>query len=267
MPSVQTYYIIANAFTVMDIADPLVEQAEATEDAIAVWERLYELAPDDWFCLVRDNQRIVGYLTFDDEFNPGDRKSVGELANPLTPDQIVPVSTPILDMLPLFEKHFFFFALDRNDITHVVSFMHLDKLPVKLCFFSLFMELESGMLKRLTHNTLDAERYLRYLSSTRLEKAKQLCKLKYKRETAERLLLCTTFIDKMNIFQSDDDLSKCLPFRSKSEGDRFFSTVEKMRNQIAHSDSILSVISNPAEMNAFIVALNAVISSVSLTDE
>lgn len=265
MRHAQPYQIVASAFTVLDIAQEITLSVEATDKSQYVFERFAEIVGivGDSICLVHSNQQIIGYLTFANDF--GTAQSAGELANPITPDQIVPASIPLLDLLPLFEEQFFFFVLERNKITHVVSFIDLDKLPMKLCLFSLFMELESMMLERLTYD-FEAEQYISYLPETRLKKAQELCKLKYKTETPERLLFCTTFIDKVNIFQSDETLSKYLPFSSMKESNHFFSILEKMRNQIAHSDSIFSVISSPHEMHSFVAKLNEVISSLSVSE-
>lgn len=259
MTHIQPYQIVSKAFTVLDIASEISLTLEATEKSQNIPELLTEADVLDPLCLVRSDQKIIGYLTMEDDFSIA--QNAGELANPIILEQIVPASTPLLELLPLFNDHFFFFVLAGNRITHLVSFIHIDKLPMKLCLFSLFMELESVMIKRLTENS-NAELYISYLSETRVNKARELCKLKNKMETPESLLICTTFIDKVNIFQSDKVLSRYLPFRDKKESDRFFGDLEKIRNQIAHGDSILSIINTPPEIQKFVTKLNETIASL-----
>lgn len=256
-----TYEVVANAFTVVDIARPIELQAHPSEIGNAVLERLFEFLPDDQICLVRDDRQIHGWLDYyahceEDQIT----EQVGSIASPISPDQIVSASMPILVLLPLFEIHHFFFVLTRNEITHTVSFNDMDSLPTKLCIFSLFMELENQMTMLLKE---DITISLRYLSESRLEKARQLCTVKYKNETEDRLLLCTTFIDKANMFQRHWALAESLPFPSKREGQTFFTIVERMRNQIAHGDSIFNVLDTPASLNDFIALVRGLIAWIS----
>lgn len=267
MSNVEIYSRVAKAFTAIDIAQHVV-YADADDTGFEVVDKISFGRRDVWLCLVRRGQNIIGYLAADDDINYDE--VAGKQANPITPNQLVPASIPILDLIPLFEQYFFFFVLEKNQITHAVSFVDVDKLPVKLCLFSLFMELESEMLAIMNHYanySTTPEALLNHLSAKRLEKAREVCKLKYGKEpTPELLLQCTTFIDEVKIFQSEVSLSKCLPFRSKNEGNRFFTTIEKMRNQIAHSDSILSVIDNPSELHAFTLDLQKLIKSLSVVE-
>lgn len=257
-----TYQVAASAFTVGDIADSISSYILSDEKAVNVWEmyRGIGIVPDAFY-LVQDCEHVIGYVTLEDFIDITD-KEIRDIAKTISTDQMVPISTPILDMLPLFEKHHFYFVLDRNEITHVVSFSDLDKIPMKLCLFSLFMELESEMLNRLI-SSMEEEHYLKYLSTARLDKAIELCKTKYKEETPGKILLCTNFVDKMNMFLSDVELSTILQIESKRKIKNFFSTIQNLRNQIAHSDSIFKIISEPFEFNAFVKQLTSIISSIS----
>ncbi len=76
-------------------------------------------------------------------------------------------------------------------------------------------------------------------------------------------LLCTNFIDKKTIIlRSPDSLGK-LPFQSRREAERFFNQTENLRNQIAHSDTILGVLSTPDEFDGFVTELRRVAEAVS----
>ncbi|MGA9756588.1 MAG: hypothetical protein WBV23_15745, partial [Desulfobaccales bacterium] len=147
-------------------------------------------------------------------------------------------------------------------ITHVMTYADLDKLPMKLCLFSLFLELESQIIDLLLSNYSLIEQYFKYLPPLRLEKAKKLCKDKYKDSTPTRLLLCTTFVDKKEILKRDPMLQTKLPFESKHKGDLFFKLIENVRNQIAHSDSILQYLKTPSEFNQFINELQSLTASI-----
>jgi hypothetical protein len=254
MSSETLFDAVANRITVQEIAVKLfyvLPSYDGGDVGVASMEAMDEnLTSDDIMevGLVRDGDKLFGRIYTDMD----DYAKAEDVAKPITPSEMVAASTSILDLIPLFEKHNIFFVLDRNELTHWVAFAHLDKLPVKLCLFSLFLELELEMIRALTNGSVVIGSHLGYLSQARLEKAKELCKIKYKKETPYNLLLCTTFIDKQTMIQADPYLCNKLPFPSRNSQDRFFKTVEEMRNQIAHSDSIFSVINSPAEMSALI---------------
>lgn len=262
------YELVASAFSVIEIAQPITTSVLPDLPLQEVFEHIMEipLLDEEWFYLVRDDHHIYGYFTFDDEafYDPPLVGTAKEKASPITPDMIVPASLPLIEMIPLFEQYYYYFVLTRNDITHVVSFQDIDKLPTKLCLFSLFMELESQIID-LLHSDLDSiDKFLNRLPEERLKKARDLCQMKYKNRelTSDMVLLCTTFIDKKEILQRSPEFHSKLPFQSKQQSSSFFKRVEIVRNQIAHSDSILSILKTPKEMNYFITDLRRVIASI-----
>ena len=197
MSSETLFDAVANRITVQEIAVKLfyvLPSYDGGDVGVASMEAMDEnLTSDDIMevGLVRDGDKLFGRIYTDMD----DYAKAEDVAKPITPSEMVAASTSILDLIPLFEKHNIFFVLDRNELTHWVAFAHLDKLPVKLCLFSLFLELELEMIRALTNGSVVIGSHLGYLSQARLEKAKELCKIKYKKETQYNLLLCTTFID------------------------------------------------------------------------
>jgi hypothetical protein len=265
MQNIQTYQTIANAFTVVDLAEPIHVEAAASDRLIDVWDYLMEDEHGSWFCLVRDGRRIVGYLALDDDCFIAEIDSTAlavDAANPITPDLLVPASMPILHILPLFEEHFFYFVLEGNDVSHVVSFVDLDKPPLQISLFSLFMELEAVMLKTIASDWAALPRRIEHLSKSRIDLARNLCKKKYGSETSGNLLRCTSFADKLTIFQTDSVLSSLLHFQGSEEQEEFIGILKDLRNQIAHGDSFLRVINAPRKFNWFVLKLNSVISDL-----
>ncbi len=215
--------------------------------------------PDQEFCLIRERRKIYGYFAFGDEAlfeEPLEGVAKDHLTH-ITPNQIVPGSTYLLDAIPLFQQHFFFFVLTRNDITHMVSFLHLDKLPMRLCLFSLLAALESAMTDLLSESS---ERYLRTLPIKQLRKATNLCQRKYGKagQTPQRILLCTELSDKITMLVSSPHLFNGLLFKSKREGLGFFEQMRKLRNSVAHGASVLDILRSPEEFDSFIRQLRRV---------
>lgn len=266
--------MIANAIGVIEIATPLRPDFSPKELLVAAWEEWMEtegLDPNlECFRLVQDHERVHGYLDVFKSFESPLEGTVAERAMPITPGMIVSASTPLLEMPPLFEKHYFFFVLFHHAITHFVSFQDMDRLPMKLCLFSLLMDLEARILQVLTGGSPSTvQQYLGYLSKGRMEKARSLCEMKYDRESPVALLQCTTFIDKKQILRKDPVLFSKLPFESKRELDRFFKQAEDVRNQIAHSDSVIAhpsssihTLRTPEEYSRFVIDLERLIAAV-----
>jgi hypothetical protein len=243
-----SFDIVSNAFNVLEISEPIRANVSPDDDLVLAWGIMMEY--NDWCCLVKDKEKVYGYLIFDDEiFNAPIQGKTREATLPLNIKFVVPSTMSILDVIPIFLKQCFLFVLASNDITHVITFQDLDKLPVKLCIFSLFLELEKKLLGWFS---TDSERYLNLLPKGRLEKAKELCRIKKEKETPNRLLLNTTFIDKKTMLMNDPGLFQALSLGSKEELVGFFDKVEKVRNKIAHSDSILEILRTPEEFNFFI---------------
>jgi len=260
--SVSKYDVIAKAFNVLDVATPITHYAKPKEHLQHIWERV----DDEWFIVVRDERKIHGYLAVDDDaFNNPITGDAQSNASQITPDITVPGTMPILDLVPLFESNYFYFVLTSNNITHVVSFNDLDSLPMKLCLFSLFMELEAAMLQLFILKGPKTDVYLNLLPEDRIAKAKDLCGKKYPKFDGKvdpaKLILCTTLIDKITML-SKSDVYKILNFPSKNKLHSFFHLVEKTRNQIAHGDSILSMFEEPGELNNLIVELKRILAII-----
>ena len=271
------YETIATAFQTVEIATAVAfaSPGETALDVIISINESNVETPGNEFCIIRDEQKIYGYISvnfiFDDEEDkydgPSDGQS-GEYCTPISPDQIVPGTMPLLDLISLFKHHPFFFVLTRNTITHVVAFSDLDQLPVKLCLFALLMALEAELLG--IFSSINPQSYLNLLPEGRLQKAQELCQFKYKdrfknappKEQATFILLCTTFRDKVTILTRSPDLFSALPFSSRSQAERFFVLAQDIRNQIAHSDTITKALPTPEEFDEFLVSLKSVTEAI-----
>lgn len=256
--------IVSSLIKVIDIAEPCISVLpyDTTECA---WQSMMESENGAWFCLIRDSGQIYGYIALDDEKLENFDCLVGTVASPITVDIIVSATMPVLDLIPIFaRKSRYLFVLDQNDVNHIVTFSDLDKLPVKICIFSLFMELEAELIEVFSGQT---KKYLAYLPKKRLEKASELCQMKYGKMGSDyKLLLCTTFIDKKTMLVSDPLLPQIFPL-TKSELNHFFVRVEKVRNRIAHSDSIIDVLKTPQEFDEFLIDLRKVINTLRLFEQ
>ncbi len=253
MPSNPSFHYdtIATAFQVVDIAQPLRTSAPPDWSLEDVWAAILEDTAefaDNWFALIRDEQKILGYVAPDSIPDTGDEAAddpkhlrAGDICTLITPDQIVAADLSLLDLIPLFEQRPFFFVLTGNDLTHVVLFRALDQLPVKLCLFALVIGLEAECLRLFSVRPQDIERHLGRLPAGRYQKALDQCRARHspKKILPEHILQATQFIDKATMLLRAPTLLSALPFNSKDAGKKFFNELKNLRNRIAHSDSIL----------------------------
>jgi len=270
-----TFAAISQAFQVVDIAHPLrtfVSPDTTTLDAtIAINEGRAEDEENE-FAIVLDGTRIYGYIAsdfiFDEEDKPHDGPADGPAeayCTPIKPTQVVAGNTPLLDLISLFQEHYFFFVLTRNTLSHVVSFSRVDKLPFQLSLFALVIGVEAELIRLFSGS--QARLSLGLLPEARLAKAHELFAIKHRNKRdahdwPDQVLLCTTFIDKVTVLLRSPPLLARLPFESKGSAERFFGLVHDVRNHIAHSDSILRVLPNPAALQNFVFTLKQVIESL-----
>jgi hypothetical protein len=258
------YDLVTNRLNVLDIAVPLRIQIPPDETLDSAYKKaLLEWTREDSVVLVRDQSRIHGYLTFNDEFFKAEfSEMVGKKVKPITCDMLITSTTPLLEFVPLLRQRPFYFVIDRNEITHIVWFRDVDKAPMQLCLFSLCLELESEILEVLKFHPKGISHFLQKLTKGRMEKAKEVCKQKYGKETDDYLLMSTNFADKHKMLRVDSRIYGSLPFNSHKKADSFFNCVERVRNQIAHSDSILLILHKPESFCDFIETCRKIISTL-----
>lgn len=254
------YHYVGNAFTVIDIAEPIRVFIEPEASKLEVWEELMSSEYGDWFAIIRDNQRIYGYIALDSEELEGDleidtAKNAAESCDPISPDLIVSSTTSLLDLISMFTDKPFYFVLDRNDISHVVSFNDLDKLPFKISLFSLLIELESSIIDFILSSEIPLQQFILKLSDKRQSEIKKLCIEKYDNYSSYGALLSTNFIDKKKMISSDKKLMSKLGFTSKTQLNKVFDPVNEVRNRVAHSNSIIEYLKTGEELNSFINSL------------
>jgi hypothetical protein len=114
-PSSSHYETVAQAFQVLDIATPLNVALPPSAGLETVRDAIGEAMvfdPGQEFCLIRERRKIYGYFAFNDEAlfeEPLEGVAKDHLTH-ITPNQIVPGFTYLLDAIPLFQQHFSFLS-------------------------------------------------------------------------------------------------------------------------------------------------------------
>ncbi len=264
-----TYQRISNLLTVKDIADSIKISVSST---ITVGE-LYKLYEQfglfyNEYCLVKDDNEITSCLAIENVLD--DLELDDEIADsiwPISPSMLISASTPLIDLPRLFEKTSDYFLITNAEITHSVSYRHLDKLPMRIVLFSLFMELDDGLLECLRMHSKKSDLILAIngLPPYRVRAIHRWYRDNNKGKDTDDphgLLTHTNFSDKKELVSRFPKIRDHFPFDTFSDYERFFKKVQKLRNLIAHSDSILRSLEGPVKFTAFLADLEQSIQAV-----
>ncbi len=114
-----------------------------------------------------------------------------------------------------------------------------DTCNVRKWLFGMVTIIEMGFVQAVeTH--LPGEEWHKYVSESRLEKAKTLLAERERRNQDLDLLACLQFSDKGQIVLRDEGLRKKRGFKSRRRGEETVKRLEALRNNLAHSQDIVN---------------------------
>lgn len=185
---------------------------------------------------VSDKNKSIGFVSRKD-LKHG---AVSEYLIPFSIKEIISDSTPIAELIDLIAETGYIFTLTKNEVTGIVAKADINKPIVRLYLFGLIslfeLHLNYWILKY--HNKQGWENLV---GEQRLKVAKQIYKERQGENLDLTLLECLQLCDKREILRRTDDFCKSFKF-SKTKFKNFLEDVEKVRNEIAHSQS--SIIAN-----------------------
>lgn len=255
------YRAIAQAFTAQDIAGPIT--VIPPETPLILGPSRYDAELDiylrpcfepegyehEWCWLVADEKGYYGYLTGSIIDASGGVFTALEAARPLGPRSIVPITISILDIVSRLaaEPSQILFVLSDSGIKHIIKGEELvDSMPFKFCLFALLMEFEAEMLYLLEIRPDRLEQRMTRLSQKRIEtiKANTIQRSEKTRHNTEptvsqhAMLRWTNLLDKSRMLFKDPLTRNLFDFETKGQADFFFELVRKVRNAIAHGESL-----------------------------
>lgn len=240
--------VIAHSVRVKDVAQALT-QLEAGWDLA---DASYELMEDGgWFGIVLEGSQVLGFVSVDD-LEAG--RTLKEATSPIPFDLIVEESSPVLEVVHLFQRSPFFFGLRNNVVSSVLSWQDMDSMLGRIVVMALIMEFELAIDDVLRHRVAEV---IAAMNTKRLNKAhnelqKKLSLLRGRRtDRVPTLYSCLYLADKMNaarklhLQHSSLEWSYAKPIRSS------FQQVERIRNEVAHGGSLLTLLPEPADIATF----------------
>jgi len=235
-----TFEELSKLIMVSDICEPFIGEFDKSQSVESVWEEWIQdlcdekaLDPMDQFALVKSNQKIIGWIGFEDL--DSSKKTLCECMEPIRGSVLISSDTPLLEAIRVVcrSNDFIFLVLKGNQFIGWVYYNHFHKLPFRMCLFSLLIDLEEMLLKIIKY---DPTSFLEKLTPGRLDKAKEIYKKrryslnKESKEYNSKLIECTQFCDKFTMLREDPVIVKKFP----SINNKFGNEAEKIRNDIAH---------------------------------
>jgi hypothetical protein len=231
-----SYYDIDRIFlrglTVRDIAEPL-----PSFDAHTDCDQVRSAMKQNHFTLVgvRENGFVSGFLQIEDLGNG----PCGKYANPLDDAVVLPGSTLLTDLVRTLNEIPFVIVDLFGEVGGIVTRSDLQDPPVRMWLFGLITLIEMHFLTLIEQHFED-DSWQGYLSNSRLEKARALQVERTRRKQDPRLLDCLQFSDKAQIVVRDEILRKQVGFASRRRGVEAIKSLEKLRNNLAHAQDIIS---------------------------
>ena len=179
---------------------------------------------------------VIGYVVTDELANGELRKYVKAIDLEL----LISDSTAIADIFTALTNRDFAFVLYGKHIIGIITKADINKPPVRIYLFGMISLFEMHLNSWINHFYPD-NIWEREISDSRIKAARDIYEKRKGNNQDLSLLECLQFCDKRDLLKKSDDFIKKFDI-SKKWFDTFVKQVEKIRNELAHSQN--SIISN-----------------------
>lgn len=224
--------VFQQGFVVHDIAEPLVSfDASTPSDKVASFmrDRHFEVVG------IRVDGLVQGFVSLD-ELSDGE---CGNSMHTIAPNQIVKDLLPLSDLVLRFEDQRRLFVSMLGQVGGIVSRTDLQKPPVRMWLFGMITLIEMRLNRLITQQYPDGA-WCQYLSAGRVEKAEELLSERRRRSQDLDLIDCLQLSDKFQIIAKSKPLREGSRFESRRQLESAAKMLEKLRNNLAHSQDIIS---------------------------
>jgi galactitol-specific phosphotransferase system IIB component len=175
---------------------------------------------------------------------------------------IIDSSTTLDKLIELLSINEYYFILERNRISKIVTVSDVNRLPVRTYLNTMIDHFEILMM-RIIDNRFPNDNWVDFLSDKRLEKIRnnQIDKQKGGYDTTTTLLDNTTLSDKIMVFEKTDlidilksDSQKLISSMNKIK--KRCSHIEKLRNQLSHACMMITEKRNIEWLNETVSVIN-----------
>ena len=214
-----------------DIAEPLpsFDRSMPAEEA-----RVMLLEARQSVAGVRHKGWVTGYLIVD-ELGAG---TCADYTHPLDQAVVLADSASLLDLTRALKETDWVLLRILGEVSGIVTKADLQDPPVRMWLFGMITVIELRFQKMVEEH-FQAEEWVKYMSPGRLEKAKRMLEERQRRNQDSALVDCLQFSDKAQIIARDETLRQQAGFASRNRADEGIKRMEKLRNNLAHSQSIV----------------------------
>jgi hypothetical protein len=226
--------LFERAISVREVAEPLVSfDADRAPDSI----REFMVAHNFDVVGLREGGVLVGYVRRKElEHGP-----VRDRLCRFREDYVVAETESLLAAIQALRDRSELFVTILGQVGAIVTKGDLQKAPVRLWLFGVISLIEMQML-RLIRERFPEGTWRELVPPARVEAARKLFAERQRRnEEADPSDFsdCLQICDKAMIVLKDSELSALADFPSRGAGQRFFSDLESLRNDLAHANDIL----------------------------
>ena len=171
----------------------------------------------------------------------GDLQGADEQATPrpLARDQVLPGEAPLADVIQALTRHEHCFVTSLGAVDGVISRAEIQTPVVRMWLFGIITIIEMDIVERLRASWPDGG-WADRLSPARRAKAETLLEERRRRGQNCDLLDCLQISEKAQILISDPAQLARLGFSSKRVARRVIGEFESLRNNLAHSQDIVT---------------------------
>ncbi|HVS40251.1 MAG TPA: hypothetical protein VMS17_32130, partial [Gemmataceae bacterium] len=184
---------------------------------------------------IRGDGWIVGYVP-KDSLESG---VCGQWLHPLDEAILLSDAAPLLRVLQGLNRAPFLFLTAFGRVAGLVTRADLQKAPARMWLFGVVTMIEMRFAE-LIERHCPADSWKQFLSEARLQKAQEFLSERVRRRRAVQLLDCLQFSDKGQIIARHEGIRKTTVFASRSQAEEAVKRLEKLRNNLAHAQDIVS---------------------------
>jgi len=223
--------IFLRNLTARDIAEPLpsFDHNTSAEQALAALVETRRAVAG-----VRRNGWVIGFVLAK-ELGPG---LCSDYTHPLDQAVVLADSTSLLEVIQAMNETEWALVRLLGEVCGIVTRSDLQDPPVRMWLFGMITVIELRFQKMIEER-FETEEWVRYLSPARQEKARAMLEERKRRSQKSNLVDCLQFSDKAQIVARDETLRQQAGFVSRHRADETIKRLEKLRNNLAHSQSIV----------------------------
>jgi hypothetical protein len=224
--------VFQQAFCVRDIARPLIsfdDDAPAEQVTAVLGGKGEEVAG------VRTNGVTTHFLRAG-EFAAG---RCGDFAHPIDESLVVADSLPLAPLVLRLKEHPSLFVETLGQVGGIVSRADLQQPPARMWLFGMVTLIEMRFSRMIAQGCPN-DSWKSYLSEGRLQKAEELLAERSRCNQQLTLADCLQFADKTRIIARDRQLRGLTRFESRREIEEIGKRLERLRNNLAHSQDIIT---------------------------